>query len=151
MDLKNVNMNSYKPNFLKDFEINIKFKLAALWTSVMFCYIYGDYFELYVPDKVAGLLNGNNVLNSPMILFLASLLMTIPALMIYLSLVLKPKLSKWLNIIFGLLFTIIMILIAVTSITPWRTFYVYLAFVEVIITSMIVWNAIKWPEQTATN
>lgn len=151
MDLKNVIMNSYKPNFLKDFEINIKFKLAALWTSVMFCYIYGDYFELYVPDKVAGLLNGNNVLNSPMILFLASLLMTIPALMIYLSLVLKPKLSKWLNIIFGLLFTIIMILIAVTSITLWRTFYVYLAFVEVIITSMIVWNAIKWPEQTATN
>lgn len=144
-------MNSYKSNFLKDFEINIKFKLAALWISVMFCYLYGDYFELYVPDKVAGLLNGNNVLNSPMLLFLASLLMTIPALMTYLSLVLKPKLSKWLNIIFGLLFTIIMILIAVTSITPWRTFYVYLAVVEVILTSMIVWNAIKWPKHTVTN
>jgi hypothetical protein len=132
--------------FLADYEINIKIKLAALWISVMFCYIYGDYFELYTPDKVAGLVNGNNVLNSPMKLFLASILMTIPALMIYLSLVLKPKLSKILNIIFGLFFTAIMLLIAISSIKPWFTFYVFLALVEIILTSMIVWNAIKWPK-----
>jgi hypothetical protein len=143
-------MKSKKTIVLKDYEINVKIKLAALWISVMFCYIYGDYFELYTPDKVTGLLDGTNVLNSPLKLFLASLLMTIPALMTYLSLALKPKLSKWLNIIFGLFFTTIMILIAVTSITIWYSFYVFLAIVEIILTSLIVWKSIKWPKQTTT-
>jgi hypothetical protein len=144
-------MNSTKTHHLKDYEINIKIKLAALWVSVMFCYIYGDYFELYTPEKVKGLISGDNVLNSPVKLFLASLLMAIPALMTYLSAVLKPILNKWLNIIFGLLFTTIMILIALFSITPWLTFYVFLAIVEAILTSMIVWNAIKWPKKDTAN
>ena len=34
---------------LEDFKVNVKIKLSVLWTSVMFCYIYEDYFELYVP------------------------------------------------------------------------------------------------------
>ncbi len=38
-------------NDLEDFKVNVKIMLSALWTSVMFCYIYGDYFELYVPKK----------------------------------------------------------------------------------------------------
>ena len=31
---------------LKDFQINVKIKLSALWVSLMFCYVYGDYFQL---------------------------------------------------------------------------------------------------------
>jgi hypothetical protein len=31
----------------------------------MFLYIYGDYFELYVPGKVEGLISGENLLNTP--------------------------------------------------------------------------------------
>lgn len=58
---------------LEDFKINIRIKLSALWTSVMFCYIYGDYFELYVPEKVQGLLNGHNMLDTPIKLFTATL------------------------------------------------------------------------------
>lgn len=133
---------------LQDTRISIKLKLSALWVSVMFCYIYGDYFELYIPLRAEGLVTGENVLNSPLKLFLASLLMTFPAIMIFLTVFLKPRLNRALNIGFGLLFTLIMLVIALNSLTIWRTFYVYLAFVEMIITSMIVWIAIKWPEQS---
>lgn len=28
-------------------DVPVRIKLAALWTSVMFCYIYADYFEMY--------------------------------------------------------------------------------------------------------
>ena len=141
---------NHKKGILKDFEINIKIKLAALWVSVTFCYIYGDYFELYTPDKVEGLISGDNGLDSPMKLFIASLVMAVPSLMIFLSLVLKPLINKWLNIIFGLLYTAMMILIAVGSITPWYTFYVFLAIVEAILTITIVCYAVKWPKQTTT-
>ncbi len=140
-------MNLDKTNSLKDFEINIKIKLAALWTSATFCYLYGDYFELYTPDKVNSLINGNNVLYSPINLFTASVIMVIPSIMIILSLILKPRINKWLNIVFGLLFTVMMIVIAVGSLTPWYSFYVLFAMVEAILTSIIVWNAFKWPKE----
>ena len=66
--------NLGKVNDLEDFKINVKIKLAALWTSVTLCYLYGDYFELYVPKKVEGLVSGINMLDSPVKLFLASFL-----------------------------------------------------------------------------
>jgi Family of unknown function (DUF6326) len=111
---------------------------------VTLCYLYGDYFELYVPHKVAGLLSGDNMLDSPMKLFGASILLAIPALMVSLSIILKPLINRWLNIIFGIFFTLIMVLIAFISIKPWLTFYVFLAIVESILTSLIVWYAWTW-------
>ena len=134
---------------MKDFEINIKLKLAALWTAATFCYLYGDYFELYTPDKVESLISGENVLSSPMALFIASLIMVIPPLLIVASLLLKPKPNKWLNIIFGTIFTIMQILVAFGSITPWYSFYVFLAIVEAILTAVIVWNAYKWQRENS--
>lgn len=132
---------------MKDFAINVKIKLAALWTSATFCYLYGDYFELYTPEKVNSLISGENVLNTPTTLFIASLVMIIPPLMIVLSLLLKPLLNKWLNIVFGSLFTIMMLLIAIGSLTPWYLFYVFLAIVEAVLTALVVWHAFKWPKE----
>jgi hypothetical protein len=34
---------------LDDIKVHVKIKISALWASVMFCYIYGDYFGLYKP------------------------------------------------------------------------------------------------------
>lgn len=133
---------------LENPKVNIKIKLAALWTATTFCYLYGDYFELYTPGKVDSLISGENVLNSPMILFIASIILAIPPLMIFLSLVLKPQMNRILNIGFGLLFTVMMVLIAIGSLTPWYTFYVFLAIVESILTAIIVWYAWKWPKKS---
>jgi hypothetical protein len=129
---------------LEDFKVNVRFKLSALWASVTLCYLYGDYFELYIPHKVEGLINGQNMLDSPMKLFGASVLLAIPALMVSFSIILKPLINRWLNIIFGVLFTAIMVLIAFVSIKPWLTFYVFLAIIESILTSLIVWYAWRW-------
>lgn len=43
---------------LQDMKIHVKLKLSALWAAVMFCYIYGDYFGLYVPNQLSGMLAG---------------------------------------------------------------------------------------------
>lgn len=141
---------SSTPNSFSDSPVNIRIKLAGLWTAVMLCYIYGDYFELYVPNKVAGLLDGNNLLNTPTNLLLATIMLSIPALLIFLTLVLKPQACRWLNIIWGLFFTALMLLIAATSLTAWRSFYVYLALVESILTALVVWYAWRWPRATSS-
>lgn len=135
---------------LEDFKINIKIKLSALWASVTLCYLYGDYFELYVPQKAAGLVSGENLLDTPQKLLMAAILLAIPAVMVFLALILKPTINKLMNIIFGLLFTIIMLLIAFTSLVPWKSFYVFLALVESAITAIIVFYAWKWPKQNIT-
>lgn len=132
----------------EDFKVNTRIVLSALWTSVMFCYIYGDYFELYVPKKTEGLLNGQNLLDTPLKLLLATVMLTLPALLIFLSLLLKPRLARLLNIIFGIFFTLLMLLIAAGSLTEWRAFYVFLALVESCITATIVWKAWTWKKIT---
>jgi len=139
--------NTIPTNDLDDFKINIKFKLSALWTAVTLCYLYGDYFDLYVPKKVEGLVTGVNNLDSPSKLFLATFLLTIPAVMVFFSIILKPSLNKWLNIIFGIFFTLFVALVGISSISSWRTFYVFLAIIEVLITSTIVGYAWNWPKQ----
>ncbi|MCA0383405.1 MAG: DUF6326 family protein [Bacteroidetes bacterium] len=139
-------MNSSGTNSsdLEELKINVKIKLSALWASVTFFYIYGDYFELYVPNKVQGIINGNSMLDNPVKLFAASALLAVPALMVCLSVILKTKINRRLNLIAGVLFTAIMLLIAVTSISEWRAFYVFYAIVESILTSIIIWYAWKW-------
>lgn len=134
-------------NPLVDTKIDVKIKLAALWTAVTLCYLYGDYFELYVPEKVSGLVSGENLLDTPTKLLSASVLLAIPAVMVFLSVFLQPGVNRWLNILTGLFFTAIMVSIAVTSLMPWRAFYVFLAVVESIITAIIVWTAWHWPRQ----
>lgn len=138
--------NSTQTHQLEDFSVNVKIKLAALWATVMCCYIYGDYFSLYVPRKIEKFISGETLLNTPIKLLGASILLAIPALMICLSVILKPVLSRWLNIIFGIFYTAVMLLIALTTIAPWWSFYVFLAILEVIVTSTIVLYAYKWPK-----
>jgi hypothetical protein len=138
-----------KKNNLEDFKVNTRIKLSALWGSVMFCYVYGDFFTLFVPGRIKNLADGNSGLGTttPLTLLVFAILMTVPSLMIFLSLVLKPKINRWINISIGIFFTAVMILIIISSINEWMMFYIYLAFIEIILTSSIVWHAWTWPNQ----
>jgi hypothetical protein len=132
---------------LEDSPINIKIKLSALWAGVTLCYLYCDYFELYVPEKVEGMISGENLLNSPTKLFIAAVVLAVPAVMVFLSILLKPIVSKWLNIVVGTIFTGMMVMIALTYSEVWYTFYLFYAILESLITAVIVWYAWKWPKR----
>jgi len=128
---------------LQDFEINVKIKLAALWTSAMFCYIYADYFGLYIPGRLQKMIGGQMGPLGPTtqgVLLGTSAMMAIPAVMIFLSVALKPKPNRILNIIAGALFTIII------GITMWDwTFYIFYGVIEVTLTGLVVFFAWTWP------
>jgi hypothetical protein len=131
---------------LQDFEINIKIKLAFLWAATTFCYIYCDYFELYVPGKLSSMLDGKM---GPLgqvtqnVLMGASAMLAIPCIMVFLSIALKPNINRWLNILFGLFFTAVMVL----AIRGMWNFYIFFGLIEIALTLLIVWNAWKWPKQ----
>nr|WP_297912630.1 DUF6326 family protein [uncultured Allomuricauda sp.] len=132
---------------LENPKVNIKVKLSSLWASLIALYIYGDYFDLYTPNKVPNLLDGKSMLDSPTKLFLAALMLAVPSLMIALSVLLKPKLNRVLNLIFGVFLTLVVILVGSTSISAWHSFYVFYAILEALVTLLIVYLAWNWPKE----
>ncbi len=134
---------------LDDLKVNVKLKLSALWVSVMFCYVYGDFFSLFVPGRIQNLMDGKSGAGTttPVNLLLFAVLMTIPTLMIFLSLALRSKVNRWVNALTGVFFTGVMILVVTTSIDHWMVFYTYLGVIEIVLTCLIVWYALKWPQE----
>jgi hypothetical protein len=135
---------------LEDVKINVRMKLSALWASVMFCYIYGDFFQLFTPRALEGMLAGKMGPLGPTIqgvLLGTAMLMAIPSVMVFLSLALKPKANRWANIILGVIYTIVMLIIIAMP-GPWA-FYIFLTIVEVMLTVLIVWYAWNWPKKEA--
>ena len=91
-------MNAQKAqlNALEDFKVSLKLKLATLWTSFMFLYIYVDHLHFYMPNKIVDILKGRvfefDITQGFLLATLAS--MTIPALMIFLSVALPANLKS---------------------------------------------------------
>lgn len=132
---------------LQDTKIDVKIKLAGLWAATIFCYLYGDYFELYVPGKLTSMLDGKMLPLGPVtqeILVGTASMMAMQCVMVFLSLVMKPAVNKWVNIVFGLVFAAIMAL--VISQSGW-TFYKLMGAVEIALLFGIVWHAWTWPRK----
>ena len=139
-------MNTQKTpqNALEDIKINLKLKLAALWGSFMFLYIYVDYFGLYMPGKIEDILKGKVFVFDITQGFLLTALVsvTIPALMIFLSVALPTKVNSWANIIIAAVY--IPFTLFNLSGTTW-IHMVFGAVVEVVLLCLIIRFAWKWP------
>jgi hypothetical protein len=124
-------------------KIPVQIKLSALWAALMFLYIYADFLMLYKPGHLDEMLAGRMgplpaTQNS---LFAASVLMAIPALMIFLSLALKPRISRWANVILGALYTAVNIGNLVGE--SWA-FYFLFGILEIALTLLIIGYAWRW-------
>ena len=128
---------------LSDIRIHVRFKLSALWAALMFCYVYGDYFGLYVPGKLKGMLDGEGPVGpvSEASLVMTALLLAMPGLMVFLSLALSPRLCRWANIVLGLFYAAVILL---TMPGAWW-FYITLGVIEVALSLLIVVCAWRWP------
>ncbi|MEC8327174.1 MAG: DUF6326 family protein [Pseudoalteromonas spongiae] len=136
------------PSGLVNDTINVKLKLAALWAAVMFCYVYGDYIEVYVPGVMSNAMAVSaNSEGLQAKFFAVAFLMSIPSLMVFLSLVLKPTVNRWLNIIIPALF--VLLLIGLNLETTW-IFYLYLTALEIILSLATIWFAWRWPKNDAS-
>ena len=118
-------------------------KLSALWAALMFLYIYADFFSLRKPGELQEVLAGRM---GPLpvtqgSLLSAAILMLIPAGMVFLSLALKPRVSRWVNMVLGALYTAVNVWNLVGE--TWA-FYLLFGIVELALTLLIVGYAWKW-------
>ena len=132
---------------LDDTVVPVRIKLSLLWVSVMLCYIYCDYFELYIPGKLQSMLEGRmgplGAVTQSMLLGTA-VLMAIPSLMVFLSIALPPTLSRLANIVLGILYSIIMLFVVLY---PSWVFYRFFGVLEIALTLLVVWYAWTWPKR----
>lgn len=134
---------SAKPE-LKDAQVDVKLKLAASWASFMFLYIYVDHFAFFMPGNLANILNGKVFVFdiTQAFLMIALVSVSIPALMIFLSVALPAKVNRMVNLSIAAVF--IPYTLFNLSGETWMHM-IYGAAVEVILLCLIFRLAWKWP------
>ncbi|MEJ2601526.1 MAG: DUF6326 family protein [Anaerolineales bacterium] len=143
-------MNSAKKTpILDDMKINVKIKLSALWAAVMFLYAYADIKAFFRPGIIEGLIAGKagDIQITQGFLLGSAVIMAAPSVMIFLSLALKAPVNRWVNIILGITYSGIIIGTLLMG-GAWA-YYIFYAAIEIILTGLIVWYAVKWPKQEA--
>lgn len=130
-------------------KIDVRLKLSALWIALMLLYIYADIISLHKPGVIEGIMAGRMgpFPVTQVSLLTASILMIIPAVMVFLSLALKPQAACWTNIILGVLYTLVNISNLLGE--PWA-FYILFGIVELALTLLIVGKAWKWRNPATT-
>jgi hypothetical protein len=121
---------------------DVRIKLAATWIAAMFGYIYGDIFGFYIPGWIEKIIAGDVPVGSPITLLGAAILMTLPGLMVFLSVTLPYKPTRWANIIMGIFHIVVMLWSF--SLPPLDIYYVYLGIVEMAFNALAIWYAWTW-------
>ena len=144
-----MNSNKKTATILEDPKTNIKAKLSGLWVATVFLFIYVDYFGLFVPGVLEKIIEGEvadtGIQITPSFLVTGLTVVMIPSLLIVLSLTLKAKANRWTNIIVVILQ--IVVVLSSNFIGEAEAHYVFGSVVEVVLLSLIVWFAWKWPKQ----
>jgi hypothetical protein len=84
---------------------DVRIILAALWICLMFTYLLGDVLRIFSGDFVPGQMAGEQAVQRTW--FAAALLMLVPIIMIFLSLILLNPVIGWLNIIFAIILLVV--------------------------------------------
>ena len=131
----------------ESFNVNVRIKISALWTSMLFVFAYVDLFSLYRPDfradLEAGEVGGLTVNQS--FLLGTTAYIVIPSLMVFGALILCPRVNRIANIALSVLYALTII---AGAIDEWN-YYVLGSAVEVALLAAIVYYACTWPRETA--
>jgi len=143
-------MNTHKKNIqLEDVKINVKLKISALWIAMLFTFAYVDIFSLQRPGIIQGIMDGKMAIFqiNQVFLFLTTLYILIPSMMVFLTLVLNSKINRWTNIVVAVFY---FISILGGCIGETWAYYIFGSIVESLLLFLIIWYAWKWPKQESS-
>jgi hypothetical protein len=138
------------PTLLDNPTVPVQAKIAAAWTSFMFLYIYVDFFNLYKPGVVDGILNGLvwRFDVSPTLLTIMLASVAIPAVMVMLSMTLTARVNRATNLVVASLYIPYSVFNAAGASWDWASFYGLSIGIEVLLLAFILRSAWKWPRTT---
>lgn len=125
-------------------KLDTRVLLSTLWIIVMINMLMADILSLYVPGSLSELAEFAGTTPITYLMLGGAIMMEIAIAMIILSRVLPYRVNRWANIITGLL--MIVFVIGGGYSYP---HYIFIAAVEVMCLSIIMWNAWKWTGDVA--
>ncbi|HYN75722.1 MAG TPA: DUF6326 family protein, partial [Candidatus Limnocylindria bacterium] len=125
--------------------VNVRIKMSALWTAMLFVFVYVDLFSLYRPDfradVEAGTVGGFSVNQS--FLVGVTVYVIVPSLMVFGTLVLPPQVDRIANLVLSGFYGLT---IVGGAIGEWN-YYVLGSAVEVALLAGIAYYAWTWPRE----
>ena len=125
---------------------DIKIIISALWISRMLTGFLGDVLRFLEPGLleqiIAGETGGMQLTND--LLLVSAIIMVLPIIMVFLTLILKDKLNRILNVVLA----IFLFIFDLTGLFTYTFAYsVFLIIVGMVFCVLIIWYAWKWPVQ----
>ena len=138
-------MSSTATKQYQDVPVSTKHILSALWVATLFVFAYVDIFGFFRADVLNAALEGEITttgLAANQTFFLATTLyILLPSLMVVLSLTLRPKANRVLNIVLSLVYTLT---IVGSCIGETWTYYLIGSAVEVLLLLFVARTAWTW-------
>ena len=139
-------MSTKTPRQFRDTPVDAKLVLSALWITMLFVFAYVDIFGFYRADVLDAALDGKVATAGFTVdqVFLTATLIYVllPILMVVLSLVLRPRVNRIVNIVLSLLY---LISIIVSCIGETWAYYLLGSLIEAILLLGIALTAWNWP------
>ncbi len=121
--------------------VNVRIILAALWIALEFLYQQGDVQRLYSGDFKPGEVELGGVMSPETLWMISAITMTIPVVMIILSLTLPHNVDRWANIVVAACF----FLYTIIGIGKYPSAYDrFLLIVSLGVNVLTIWYAWKW-------
>jgi len=119
--------------------VDVQIKLSGLWVALMLTYLLGDVLRIFSGDFKAGEIGGMKI-SQGMWLGIA-VLMVIPVVMVFLSLMLDNPVNRWANIIVASFFFVFNLIGLPTYPSAYDKF---LIIAGLVFNALTVWYAWKW-------
>ena len=142
-------MSTSSSGILEDVQIGVRLKISALWIAMLFMFAYGDIFGFFrtglIEEVIEGEVSGVEI--TQVFLFGVSVYIAIASAMVFLSLVLRPRVNRRVNIVLPILY---IVSIAISSIGETWAYYYFMSAAESALLALIVWYAWTWPTREGT-
>jgi hypothetical protein len=130
----------------QDTKIDVKLVLSALWIAMLIVFAYVDIFGFLRADVVDAALDGKmaatGITVDQVFLVFTTVYILIPTLMVFLSLALRPRVNRIVNIVVALFYAVSII---ASGIGEGWVYYILGSVVEVVLLVAIVRTAWTWP------
>jgi hypothetical protein len=127
--------------------VNVRIKISALWTSMLFVFAYVDLFSLYRPDfradVEAGEIGGFTI--NQWFLLGTTAYVVIPSLIVFCVLILRPRVNRIANVALSIIYALT---IVASAIGEWN-YYILGSAIEAALLAAIGYYAWTWPKEAS--
>ena len=142
-------MSTSSSEILEDVRIGVRLKISALWIAMLFLFAYGTSSASSEPgsSRKSSPAKCRGIEITQVFLFGISVYIAIASVMVFLSLVLRPRVNRWANIVLPILY---IVSIAISSVGETWAYYYFMSIAESALLVLIIWYAWTWPTRERT-